>query len=224
MLKENRCTRLKSEFISTIINSTVWEGGGTESSWLTAESETLKTHHKPWWVWCTIEVILLGEDVKPPVPFPNVGRKWLLNVSDFIICKEDSDSIVTWQMLPPAAPAVSQATQRQEERRAFRHVGCISAVIECKPWLGKRFQKKVIVYGINFHSWLNNACWLSELGKNPISLLGDGLIDSEGLIGVKDKPPYLGINYLSVLSLGKELSICLYVRCGVESACLNMVK
>ena len=46
-------------------------------------------------------------------------------------------------------------------------------VIECKPWLCKHFQKKVIVCGINFHSWLNNACWPSELGENPIYLVKD---------------------------------------------------
>lgn len=46
-------------------------------------------------------------------------------------------------------------------------------VIECKPWLCKHFQKKVIVCGINFHSWLNNACWPSELGENPIYLVRD---------------------------------------------------
>lgn len=46
-------------------------------------------------------------------------------------------------------------------------------VIECKPWLCKHFQEKVIIYGINFHSWLNNTCWPSELGENSICLVRD---------------------------------------------------
>lgn len=41
-----------------------------------------------------------------------------------------------------------------------------------------------------------------SLAKIPSVYLGTGLIDSEGLIGVKDKLLHPGINYLSVLSPG----------------------
>lgn len=41
-----------------------------------------------------------------------------------------------------------------------------------------------------------------SLVKIPSVYLGTGLIDSEGLIGVKDKLLFPGINYLSVLSPG----------------------
>lgn len=69
----------------------------------------------------------------------------------------------------------SIASNRVMEGKAFLKSSTIHLpwVTECKPWLCKHFQKKVIVYGINFHSWLNNACWVSQLGKNPICLVRD---------------------------------------------------
>lgn len=70
------------------------------------------------------------------------------------------------------------------------------------------------------------AVGCQSLVKIPSVQLGTGLIDSEGLIGVKDKLLYPEINYLSVLSSGQELNLCLDMQYRIESEIshLNMVK